>query len=212
MRRSRAGAAALGDRLGPDELLDDGLLQPQAALAAHGEQLLRAAQVEDLGAVGGSQALDQERVAPGHADEGVRPGALRAKALLMDLDGAVGLDDARQVEAAAQDPPRRGAPRVPGVDHRSRPRGHGGPRRTSPRSNPRPPSTACRAAARKAGLAAVLDHHPPGAQAVEQPGTSGALLTTRSMRLTRVAVHPKAASVDLLSLRLRNSTLGVAAG
>ena len=74
---ARAGAAALGERLGAEQLLDDRLLEAEPALAAHREQLLGPAQVEDLGAVGGGQAIDQERVAPREPHERVR--AARAR-------------------------------------------------------------------------------------------------------------------------------------
>ena len=78
LRRRRARARRrLGDRLGAEQLLDDGLLEAEPALAAYCEQLLRAAQVEDLGAVGGRQAVDQERVAPREAHERVGPRTLR---------------------------------------------------------------------------------------------------------------------------------------
>ena len=156
----------------PMQLLDDGLLQPQAALAAHGEQLLRAAQVEDLGAVGGSQALDQERVAPGQRGRRRTAGRAAARKPSSWTSTAPSASTMpgrskrlRRIRRAAA---RRGCQAW--IPH---PQPAAGARWSSPHvASIQPSPTRPRRAALRRGkpLAAVLDHHPPGAQAVERPG------------------------------------------
>ena len=123
----------------------------------------RPAQVEDLGAVGGGQAIDQERVAPGEPHEAYgRAHSARKPSSWTSTAPSTSTMPGRSKRLRARAGPMRGADARRGCHSRSSRRGRRGPRRRSPAASP--PEGPRRAALRgREPLAALMGHHPPGA-------------------------------------------------
>src|SRR4051794_1845968 len=109
------GTPALTEVTGPEQIGDDLLLHADVLLVAVGEQLARAADLDHRGVVAVGQPADQRPVATGLDEERARPRAGRAEAVLVHLDRALRLDDARHRAACRQYVARRRGARVPRV-------------------------------------------------------------------------------------------------
>jgi hypothetical protein len=164
-----ASPAPLLDRVGPELLLDDRLLEAEVALSANREQLVRAPQVENLRAVGRRQAIDHKGIASGQPHERVGPRALGAKAVLVQLDGAFDLDDPGEIEAACEDTAGGRRSWMPRMDPAATARGRRGVAFGTRRLHPAVAREPWRAALRRGkALDAVIDHDPPRAQAIQR--------------------------------------------